>query len=203
MTGRTAPRCVEADPAKLRDDRIADPLECLGVFLDAPVRHQELPGLDGPFGTLEMVEYVPLDGSMLLGLLDFVPNLGEPAVVAATEVLPGDDPLPVEGRERLVEPVAVRRRPPPGLLGLVCREQLGGEPLNLGLEVLLELPVGEVVAFSTISCADSKPSRTRCAMNSRRSSRASAIQPSLRRRTLNFSHPNRLTLSFGDGLIKV
>src|SRR5829696_1823564 len=93
-----APRCVKADAAKLRDDHAADPLERLGVLLDAPVGHQKLTGLDGPLGALEVVEDVPLDGLLLLGLLDLVPNLGEPAVVAATEVLPGDDALAIEGR---------------------------------------------------------------------------------------------------------
>src|SRR5262249_1448855 len=57
-----APRCAEADPTQLSDDLVADPLERLGVVLDTPVGHQELPRLDGPLGRLQVVKDVALNG---------------------------------------------------------------------------------------------------------------------------------------------
>ncbi len=93
-----------------------------------------------------MVEDVTVDELLRLRFFDFVPNFGEPAVVAATEVLPRHHALTVEGRERFVEAVAISRRPPAGLLSPVRREQLGREALDLWQKVVpLVLVVGPVV----------------------------------------------------------
>src|SRR5262249_55572560 len=132
VTCRATPRCIQADSPQFRNDLVGNPLECVGIILYASVGHQKLPCFDGSLGTLQMIEDVALNGLLLLGFFSLVPDFCEPAVVAATEVLPRHNALTVEGRERLVEAVAVRRWPPSGLLRPVRREQLGREPLNLG-----------------------------------------------------------------------
>jgi hypothetical protein len=102
VTGCAAPGCVEADATQRRDDLVADSLEGVGIFLNAPVGHQQLPGFDDPLGTLQVIEDVALNGLLFFRFFDLIPDFGESAVVAATKILPRHNALTVEGRERLV-----------------------------------------------------------------------------------------------------
>ena len=78
-----------------------------------------------------MVEDVPFDGAAFLLFLYLIPNLGEPAVVAATEVLARYYALLVEGSEGLIQAAAIRRFFPSGLFDSVRRKRFRRDPLDV------------------------------------------------------------------------
>src|SRR6266849_5044467 len=108
MTSRAFPFRVEPEPSKFCDDLVGDPNQDRLVLHYTSVSKEELARLYGLFGRLEMVEDIALNWVLRLLLIDLVPDFGEPTVVAAAEVLPRDDALPIERSECLVQAVAIR-----------------------------------------------------------------------------------------------
>ena len=133
------------------------------ILLYASVRHQKLTRFNGLLGTLQMIEDVAFNRTLLLLFFDLIPDFGEAAVVATTEVLAGYDAIGVKRRERRIQSITVRRGTPSRLLGLMNGQRLASEPFDLNQQIVatvffvcpmlgvLDDLVGRLEAFSHAS----------------------------------------------------